>query len=37
MELKKNPDPKLLHNTCTGLDSRDEKLLQWVTDCGCAR
>ena len=36
LELKKNPDPKLLHNTCTGLDGRDEKLLQWVSDCGCA-
>ena len=36
MELKKNPDPKLLHETCTGLDGRDEKLLQWVSDCGCA-
>jgi hypothetical protein len=36
LELKKNPDPKLLHETCTGLDGRDEKLLQWVSDCGCA-
>ena len=36
LELKKNPDPKLLNNTCTGLDGRDEKLLQWVSDCGCA-
>jgi len=36
LELKKNPDPKLLNNTCTGLDGRDDKLLQWVSDCGCA-
>jgi len=36
LELRKNPDPKLLNNTCTGLDGRDEKLLQWVSDCGCA-
>jgi kynurenine formamidase len=36
LELKKNPDPKLLHNTCTGLDGRDEKLLQWVSESGCA-
>jgi kynurenine formamidase len=36
LELKKNPDPKLIHNTCTGLEGRDEKLLQWITDCGCA-
>jgi Putative cyclase len=36
LELKKNPDPKLLHNTCTGLDSRDDKLLQWISDTGLA-
>lgn len=36
LELKQKPDPHLLHNTCTGLDGRDDKLLQWVTDCGCA-
>ena len=36
LELKKNPDPKLIHNTCTGLDGRDDKLLQWITDSGCA-
>jgi kynurenine formamidase len=36
LELKKNPDAKLLHNTCTGLDGRDEKLLKWVSDSGCA-
>jgi kynurenine formamidase len=36
LELKKNPDPKLLHNTCTGLDSRDDKLLQWISDSGLA-
>jgi kynurenine formamidase len=36
LELKKNPDPKLLHNTCTGLDGRDSKLLQWITDSGLA-
>ncbi len=34
LELRKNPDPKLVSNTCTGLDGRDDKLLQWVTDCG---
>jgi hypothetical protein len=36
LELKKNPDPKLIHNTCTGLEGRDDKLLQWITDSGCA-
>jgi kynurenine formamidase len=34
LELKRNPTPELLHNTCTGLDGRDEKLLQWVSDSG---
>jgi len=32
LELKRNPTPELLHNTCTGLDGRDEKLLQWISD-----
>ena len=32
LELKKNPSPELLHNTCTGLDGKDDRLLQWVTD-----
>jgi kynurenine formamidase len=36
LELKRNPDPKLLHATCTGLDGRDEKLLAWITDSGLA-
>ena len=34
LEMKKNPDPKLLFaNTCA-LDGRDTKLLQWITDSG---
>ncbi|TAN56406.1 MAG: cyclase family protein, partial [Betaproteobacteria bacterium] len=36
LELRKNPDPELLHNTCSGLDGRDERLLQWVSDSGLA-
>jgi kynurenine formamidase len=36
LELKKNPTPELLHHTCAGLDGRDEKLLQWITDSGLA-
>jgi kynurenine formamidase len=36
MEFKKNPSPEALHNTCTGLDGRDDKLLQWITDSGLA-
>jgi len=36
LELKKNPDPRLLHGTCSGLDGRDERLLQWISDSGLA-
>jgi len=36
LELRKNPDPKLLHGTCSGLDGRDERLLQWISDSGVA-
>jgi len=36
LELKKSPDPKLLHGTCSGLEGRDEKLLQWISDSGLA-
>jgi hypothetical protein len=34
LDLKKNPTPEMLHHTCTGLDGRDEKLLQWISDSG---
>jgi kynurenine formamidase len=36
LEMKKKPDAKLLHQTCTGLDGRDERLLQWISDSGLA-
>jgi kynurenine formamidase len=36
LEMRKQPDAKLLHATCTGLDGRDERLLQWISDCGLA-
>ena len=36
LELRRNPDPKLVHNTCSGLEGRDERLLQWITDSGLA-
>ena len=36
LELKRDPSPELLRNTCTGLDGRDEKLLKWVSDSGLA-
>jgi len=36
LEMKKKPDPKLVNETCTGLNGRDQKLLQWITDSGLA-
>jgi kynurenine formamidase len=36
LEMKKKPDAKLLNETCTGLDGRDAKLLQWISDSGLA-
>jgi hypothetical protein len=36
LEMKKKPDAKLLHQTCSGLDGRDERLLQWISDSGLA-
>jgi hypothetical protein len=36
LELRRHPDPQLLHGTCSGLDGRDEKLLAWVSDSGLA-
>jgi kynurenine formamidase len=36
LEMKKQPDAKLLNETCTGLQGRDAKLLQWITDSGLA-
>jgi hypothetical protein len=36
LEMKKQPDPKLVNETCTGFDGRDQKLLQWITDSGLA-
>jgi len=36
LELKKQPDPKLLHGTCCGLDGRDERLLAWISDSNLA-
>ncbi len=32
LEMNKQPDAHALENSCTGLDGRDDKLLQWVTD-----
>jgi len=36
LEMKKKPDAKLLNETCTGLQGRDAKLLQWISDSGLA-
>jgi kynurenine formamidase len=36
LEMEKKPDPKLVNETCTGLNGRDAKLLQWITDSGLA-
>jgi len=36
LEMKKQPDARLLHQSCSGLDGRDERLLQWITDSGLA-
>jgi hypothetical protein len=36
LEMKKKPDPKLVNETCSGLNGRDEKLLQWISDSGLA-
>jgi kynurenine formamidase len=34
LEMKKQPDPKVLFATTSALDGRDPRLLQWVTDSG---
>jgi Putative cyclase len=36
LEMRKQPDAKLLHASCSGLDGRDERVLQWISDCGLA-
>ena len=34
LDMKKQPDPKVLFSTTSALDGRDDRLLQWVTDSG---
>jgi kynurenine formamidase len=36
LEMKRNPDPKVLHGTCAALDGRDSKLLSWISSSGLA-
>lgn len=34
LDMKKQPDPKVLFSTTSALDGRDARLQQWVTDSG---
>ena len=36
LEMDKHPDATRVHDICSGLDGRDDKLLAWVSDSGCA-
>lgn len=36
LEMQRRPDGAILHGSCTGLDGRDPRLLQWIVDSGCA-
>jgi hypothetical protein len=33
-EMPGNPDPQVLHHTCSVLNGRDERLLNWITESG---
>jgi hypothetical protein len=34
LEMGGNPDAKILHGVCTGLDGSDTRLKQWITESG---
>lgn len=34
--MGREPDAKTLHNSCSVLNGRDDKLLRWISDCGLA-
>jgi kynurenine formamidase len=36
LEMRGQPDAKVLENSCAGLDGRDEKLLRWISDSNLA-
>jgi kynurenine formamidase len=36
LEMNRQPDAAVLHTSCAGLDGRDPRLLQWITDSGLA-
>jgi hypothetical protein len=36
LEMRKQPDAGLLHRSCSGLDGRDDRLLEWISASGLA-
>lgn len=36
LAMNKSPSPERLHGACAALNGRDERLLQWITECGLA-
>lgn len=36
LSMQREPDETVLHHSCSALDGRDDKLLQWLTDSGIA-
>jgi kynurenine formamidase len=36
LEMDRHPDMEVLNRSCAGLDGRDAKLLQWISDSGIA-
>ena len=36
LEMNRKPDADVLHGVCTGLDGRDDRLLDWICDSGAA-
>jgi kynurenine formamidase len=34
LDMRREPDPAVLHGSCAGLDGRDERLLNWITKSG---
>ncbi len=36
MGMNRDPDMNVLDNACAALDGRDDRLLQWITECGIA-
>ena len=36
LEMRRNPDPDIVHNSCAVLNGRDRRLLDWISDSGLA-